>query len=191
MDSNSSILKIETIIKKYKLSVYPYTILHMLTAFDKLQTRMVQEKAKKAIISPEDCIHCRDKRDFYIKNNNKYAYSSRNLMCQKHASIYDWSWGNTAKNSAILTFKERQFCLFTEYAVTPMTTDENGLFVLWFSKLDKNKTNVFGIHKKYFADIFTKGIDITNHIQEYRYIMCNDAWILDMNDNPILEKVGN
>ena len=95
---------------------------------------MVQEKAKRYIISPEECIHCQDKRDFYIKNNNKHAYSSRNLMCKKHASIYDWSWGNTAKNSAILTFKERQFCLCTEYPVTTMTTDENGLFVLWFAK---------------------------------------------------------
>lgn len=185
-----SILKTETLIKKYKLSVYPYTILHLLTAFDKLQTRMVQDKAKKYIVSPEECIHCKKKKEFIIEKNNRHV-SSRNLMCKKHISIYDWSWGGVANKSALLTFKERQFCLFTEYAITPMLTDDDGLFVLWFSTLERDSTNVFGIHKKYFPDIFKKGKDITNQVFKYKYLMYDDAWILDITEHPLLEKVGS
>lgn len=184
-----SILKVETLIKKFKLSVYPYTILHLLASFDKLQPRMIQDKAKKYIVSPEQCIHCKQKKEYVISRHNKHV-SSRNLMCKKHISIYDWSWGNTAAKSAMLTFKERQFCLFTEYAITPMLTDDDGLFVLWFSTLDRDKTNVFGIHKKYFPDIFEKGKDITSQIFKYRYLMYDDSWILDVTSYPLLERVG-
>jgi hypothetical protein len=123
-------------------------------------------------------------------DTKKRVTSGRSLMCRKHASIYDWSWGKTSQTCGILNYQDKQFCFFSEYVLTNMNTDSDGLFVLWFSQLEKNKNAIFCIHKKYFQDVFEKGICMDS-ILNYKYLLYNNHWVLDMTRAPVLERVDH
>lgn len=146
---------------------------------------MVQEKAKHYIVEPDKCLHCQERKK---QSENWERVNARDLLCKKHASIYDWSM--SSKRCGKLIYKNRIFWLFGHYAVTDMPSDENGLFVIWFSPPEQNRYATFSIHKKYFAKLEESGVDITGEIQSSQYILYNGAWILSLDEEkPFIEKV--
>lgn len=180
--SEKTVLNIENYLKQKKLYVQPHVIIKIITDFTKLQTKMIQEKAKKYIISIEDCIHCQEKR----KNNPEITTTqiSRKTLCKKHRAIFDWKNKNTTK-TAIFNYHDRVFHCFTDYAAIQMPTDPNGVFVIYFGNSDV----VFGLSKTFFKNIFDVGVNITSDILQYQ-ILLSKNWIVNMNSqNPIIEKV--
>lgn len=182
--SQKTLLNLDNYLKQKKLLVYPYVIMKLLTDFNRLQTqKMIQEKAKKNIINIENCIHCQARKKKYKNNQHK------NLLCQKHTAIYDWKTKNRNK-FVIIKYNDRVFQCFSEYVLTQMTTDPNGVFVLWFSDIHRVKEAVFGLTKTFFPKIFEIGFDITEDIFQYKYLLYND-WIVNLElNNPTIEKVN-
>jgi len=159
--------------------------MQLILNWNKIQTGMVQEKAKHFIVDPAKCMHCQERK----KQAEKWEHvNARDLLCKKHASIYDWSM--SSKRCGKFVYKNKTFWLFGNYAVMDMPSDENGLFVIWFSPPDQNRYATFSIHKKYFGKLEECGIDITKDIEDSQYILYNGVWILSLQDDkPFIEKV--
>jgi len=177
-------------VKKHKLTFRPDVLLQLIAKRDQLMPNMVHQKAKKYIIDTSECIHCIRRQDYAIQHN---IQDPRAWLCKKHASLYDWEV--LSKHCARIYIEDIPFWLFGEFVATPMQHDLDGLYVIWFAKLDTDRSEnskyaIFTINRRYFPNIDTRGMDITKFVYEQDIIKLGNSWVLVMDDEkPLLEEV--
>jgi hypothetical protein len=185
--SSYKCIDISNYVKKRKFTFRPDLVMQLIYKRDQILPMLVQEKAKKYIVPIKDCVHCEQKRN----NASEYILtklSTRDFLCKKHTALYDYE--QCKDKAAKIEYKDRIYYLFGEYIATPMPTDIDGLYVIWFGYIKQDKFSVFAINKKYFEGIENIQNDITKEILTSNAIQLNE-WILVLDEHkPILEKIN-
>jgi hypothetical protein len=183
---NTKCLDMKEYVIKHKIPFRPDLVMLLIYKRDQILPMCVQKKAKRYLVPVKDCIHCKKKKE-RVTHNIISLLSPRETLCKKHASIYDYE--QCKDKITKITYKDKTYYLFGEYILTEMPTDPDGFYVIWMGTIRQDNFSVYAINKKYFENIESNAIDITNDILSKEVLQLNE-WILYLGgDRPIMENI--
>ena len=144
------VIQLDSYIKSNKLLFKPNLFFDMIMRFNKLGRQMVQKVALKKTVDATNCQYCRTIRD---------VTNGKQQLCKKHKAIEDWQKMDTSKSGRCRLFGH-DLQIFNRYVITNMTTDTDGVYVLWFGESEENDC-VYCLNKLYFPKVFEVGMDIS------------------------------